>query len=151
MPTTKVLTPASARASTAAKVPSSSRQLVGPSGSLSGSQQFPEQSKPSMLMVQVSASQRWSALQFGPPSVAKSTYLSPVSCAPSPSAKYSPARTSAAAVGGPPAGWYSSSAVNTASAPVVPVMATSGPPLAGVSQVSGSSFGSCAKGKNSSP
>src|SRR5260221_13889467 len=102
-----------ASAATAATVAVSFKHLLGPSGSSLGSQQFavgePHVS-PSILTVQDAVSQVSFVLQLGPPSVAKSTYFSPLSALPTPVVKYAFARVNAAAVGVPPEGGLASSA-----------------------------------------
>src|SRR5690606_27374343 len=100
MPTTKGGMSASRSASIASSTDASSRQY-----SPAPAQQLSSWSHcPSSHGVQRVRSQVFSSLQFGPPSVASSTYLSPSRSAPRPSVKYSRARASASAVGVPPPG-----------------------------------------------
>src|SRR4051812_38675184 len=94
IPTTKVLMPAAFRAASRFTVAASSKQNFLPGSPSAAVQQFsgPPASAaghlPSMLVVQVSAPHAsWVALQLGPPSVARRTYLSPVRDMPCPVVK----------------------------------------------------------------
>src|SRR5260370_40215949 len=107
MPTTKVLIPAAAKVVSSAIVAWSSRQDLGPSATSAALQKFVAPapvSWRSMFTVHDFWSQVSEPLPFGPPSVARSTYLSPATFLPLPVVKQSAAAFSAEAVRIPPAG-----------------------------------------------